>query len=53
MSKEPVICGFCGRECVESEDVTFLRFPDGHKKPAHLTHVGVKEEKEYQESERA
>lgn len=48
MTKEKTICGFCGRECLPEEDVGWIAFPDGQKRPAHLSHVGVKEEHERQ-----
>jgi len=50
----PETCGFCGREVTVEEDVVFLKFPDGVKgrvlsvHPAHVSHVGVKEEWERQ-----
>lgn len=50
MAEQELICGFCGRKCETSEDVGFLKFPGGEKKPAHLSHVGVKEEYERQEN---
>lgn len=51
MSKEELTCGFCGRTCEATEDVSFLTFPDGSSKPAHLSHKGVKEEWERQHPE--
>jgi len=49
MSKEPILCGFCGRECKESEDIGFIRFPDDRMKAVHLSHTGVKKEWESQD----
>ena len=43
-TKEKTVCGFCGLECLPEEDVGWMTFPDGTKKPAHLAHPGAKEE---------
>jgi len=44
MSKQEVICGFCKRDCTPEEDVSFLKFPDGERRPVHVVHEGVQHE---------
>jgi len=48
MSKENILCGFCGKEITSDQDSGWLKFPYGSSKPVHFSHVGVKEEYERQ-----
>jgi hypothetical protein len=48
MSKEKLICGFCGREINTTENIGYLKFPDTVSRPVHLDHVGVKQEYNFQ-----